>query len=280
MLRSKSMDRDSYNSGDWFNRLDFTYQDNNWGVGLPVASKNQANWPIMAPLLADPGLDPDPMHIMAGVDHFQEMLQIRRSSPLFRLATAAEVSDRLTFHNTGPGQVPGLIAMSLADPAGTRDPRFEAIVVLFNANDEPVSFPVAGYVGSAFELHPVQRQSADALARGSTFDLLTGTFDVAGRTTAVFVTMRSPVEQIDVIIGTIEDLLADGKLNGGQANSLISKLENVQSKIERGQIGAAINQLMAFINEVESLVAEGVLSASDGAALIEAARNVIAALGG
>jgi pullulanase len=26
LLRSKSLDRDSYNSGDWFNRLDFTYQ--------------------------------------------------------------------------------------------------------------------------------------------------------------------------------------------------------------------------------------------------------------
>ena len=37
---------------------------------------------------------------------------------------------------------------------------------------------------------------------------------------------------------------------------------------------------MAFINEVESLIAEGVLAASDGAALIEAARNVIAGLGG
>ncbi|MFW5709457.1 MAG: pullulanase-type alpha-1,6-glucosidase, partial [Chloroflexota bacterium] len=31
MLRSKSLDRDSYNSGDCFNRLDFTYQINNWG---------------------------------------------------------------------------------------------------------------------------------------------------------------------------------------------------------------------------------------------------------
>jgi pullulanase len=44
MLRSKSMDRDSYNSGDWFNKLDFTYASNNWGVGLPVAGKNQENW--------------------------------------------------------------------------------------------------------------------------------------------------------------------------------------------------------------------------------------------
>jgi pullulanase len=41
LLRSKSMDRDSYNSGDWFNKLDFTYASNNWGVGLPVAGKNQ-----------------------------------------------------------------------------------------------------------------------------------------------------------------------------------------------------------------------------------------------
>ena len=34
LLRSKSLDRNSYNSGDWFNRLDFTYQSNNWGYRL------------------------------------------------------------------------------------------------------------------------------------------------------------------------------------------------------------------------------------------------------
>ena len=44
MLRSKDMDRNSYNSGDWFNRLDFTYETNNWGVGLPPAD-NQGNCP-------------------------------------------------------------------------------------------------------------------------------------------------------------------------------------------------------------------------------------------
>ena len=56
LLRSKSFDRDSYNSGDWFNRLDFTYQANNYGVGLPVAGKNQDNWVIMQPRLANPDL--------------------------------------------------------------------------------------------------------------------------------------------------------------------------------------------------------------------------------
>jgi pullulanase-type alpha-1,6-glucosidase len=280
LLRSKSMDRDSYNSGDWFNRLDFTYQDNNWGVGLPVASKNLDNWPIMQPLLANPALKPGPSHIMTAADHFQEMLEIRRSSPLFRLRTAAEVSARLAFHNTGPAQVPGLIVMSLSDAAGGLDPAFKEIVALFNANDEPVDFTAGEFAALPFELHPVQAGSGDPVVRGSSFDLLTGSFGVAGRTTAVFVVMRAPDEQIDVIIDAIEDLLADGKLNGGQANSLVRKLENVQAKIERGQAGAAINQLEAFINEVESLVADGVLSMADGDALIAAAQGVIADLGG
>ena len=35
LLRSKSMDRNSYNSGDWFNRLDWTYSDNGFAAGLP-----------------------------------------------------------------------------------------------------------------------------------------------------------------------------------------------------------------------------------------------------
>lgn len=41
ILRSKSLDRDSYNSGDWFNRLDWSYKSNNFGVGLPGAEKNE-----------------------------------------------------------------------------------------------------------------------------------------------------------------------------------------------------------------------------------------------
>jgi pullulanase/glycogen debranching enzyme len=34
MLRSKSCDEDSYDYGDWFNKLDFTYESNNWGVQI------------------------------------------------------------------------------------------------------------------------------------------------------------------------------------------------------------------------------------------------------
>jgi hypothetical protein len=35
------------------------------------------------------------------------MLAIRKSTPLFRLETQAEIQQRLAFHNTGPAQIPG-----------------------------------------------------------------------------------------------------------------------------------------------------------------------------
>ena len=58
ILRSKSLDRNSYDSGDWFNVLDFTYPENGFGRGLPPAPDNEAKWPYMRPLLANPALDP------------------------------------------------------------------------------------------------------------------------------------------------------------------------------------------------------------------------------
>jgi pullulanase/glycogen debranching enzyme len=45
MLRSKSLDRNSYNSGDHFNELDFSYQSNGFGGGLPPAPDNESKWP-------------------------------------------------------------------------------------------------------------------------------------------------------------------------------------------------------------------------------------------
>ena len=48
------MDRNSYNSGDWFNRLDYSYTDNGFGAGLPMQSENGTSWTVMAPLLAAP----------------------------------------------------------------------------------------------------------------------------------------------------------------------------------------------------------------------------------
>ncbi|KAL6509660.1 Pullulanase 1, chloroplastic [Orobanche gracilis] len=115
LLRSKSLDRDSYNSGDWFNRLDFSYNSNNWGVGLPPKEKNERNWPIMRIRLADPAYRPQRNLILAALNNFCTLIRIRYSSPLFRLRTANAIQERVRFHNTGSSSIPGVIVMSLED---------------------------------------------------------------------------------------------------------------------------------------------------------------------
>ncbi|MEO8607966.1 MAG: pullulanase-type alpha-1,6-glucosidase [Chloroflexota bacterium] len=189
MLRSKSMDRNSYNSGDWFNKLDFTYQSNNWGVGLPPAGDNKDNWPTIQPLLANPALKPTHDDILSGIAHMQEFLSIRKSSPLFHLQTADDIMARVTFPNSGPDQIPGLIVMSIADDGDLADldPNAKQIVVIFNASKDAQTFSDKSLAGQDFELHPVLANSADSVVRTAAFDAKTGTFTVPGLTAAVFV---------------------------------------------------------------------------------------------
>jgi pullulanase/glycogen debranching enzyme len=59
-LRSKSLDRNSFNSGDWFNRIDWTYQDNYFGTGLPRAEDNGKDYALLKPLLGNAALKPSP----------------------------------------------------------------------------------------------------------------------------------------------------------------------------------------------------------------------------
>ncbi len=188
LLRSKSGDKNSYNSGDWFNALDFTYQTDGWGHGLPPEGDNKSNWGVWQPLLGDPDLMPTEPVITATAAYFRDLLQIRQSSLLFRLRTADEVNQRLSFANTGADQIPGLIVMSLDDTVGENlDPNYAQIVVLFNANNAAQSFTLDSVAGMSFALHPVQMNGSDPVVKDASFDADNGTFSVPGRTTAVFV---------------------------------------------------------------------------------------------
>jgi pullulanase-type alpha-1,6-glucosidase len=179
MLRSKSLDSNSFDSGDWFNLLDFSYETNGWARGLPPAWDNEANWLVGAPLLGNPGFSPRRNDILAANAHMKEMLRIRKSSERFRLRTAGDVMEQLTFHNTGPDQVPGLIVMQLEDDTN------ETIVVLFNATTQAQSFTLDRALG--FHLHPVQQNSGDPVVRAARFEDRTKRFNVPARTTAVFI---------------------------------------------------------------------------------------------
>nr|BFE77869.1 hypothetical protein GCM10020093_004700 [Planobispora longispora] len=86
-LRSKSLDRNSYDSGDWFNRLLWDCaRGNGFGAGLPPKADNEDKWPYARPLLADPALKPDCAAIGSARARYGELLKIRASSPPSRWA--------------------------------------------------------------------------------------------------------------------------------------------------------------------------------------------------
>ncbi len=181
-LRSKSLDRDSFNSGDWFNAIDFTFHENGWGKGLPVAEKNRDAWPIMAPLLANTELKPSPWLSFKTSFNFKEWLRIRYSSPLYRLRDKEAVQRSVSFLNTGPTQTSGLIVMRLKD---TQRPYLREQVVLFNGTNQAVEFESEALDARYYRQHRVQRWSLDRLAASANYRR--GKFTVPAMTTAVFV---------------------------------------------------------------------------------------------
>jgi len=185
-LRSKSLDRNSYDSGDWFNRIDWTLKSNGWGQGLPPASSNQSDWSIIGPALADPNLKPAAQDIDGTYRHLLEMLFIRKTSKLFRLRSADEISKAVSFYNTGPAQIPGLIVERIANTDKICLGASQA-VVLVNATPQAQSYADPDFKQQPLLLHPVQALSQDPVVRTSKFQSRTGTFTIPPRTTAVFI---------------------------------------------------------------------------------------------
>ncbi|GAA6183172.1 pullulanase-type alpha-1,6-glucosidase [Aliiglaciecola sp. NS0011-25] len=194
-LRSKSMDRNTYDAGDWFNYVDFSMQSNNWNVGLPLAEDNQDKWQQMQIFFAAPERAASMTEIEFASAIFDEMLMIRSGSPLFRLTSGDQIIDRLGFHNIGRRQTNGLIVMSIDDgvsadpdmPRADLDPMVDALVVVVNTSYEEQSHTVP--TAADFELHNVQMASTDPVVRGAYFTAGEGegTFTVPALTTAVFV---------------------------------------------------------------------------------------------
>jgi pullulanase/glycogen debranching enzyme len=179
ILRSKSLDRNSYDSGDWFNRVDWTRNENTFGSGLPPETDNGAKWKYMQPLLAKSALRPGPADMDAAHAAAEELLRIRMSTPLFRLGTASAIQDKVSF----PATDPGVIAMHVDDTSGTDvDPALDGVLVVFNAS--PRATTVAG-VGAGWTLHEVQANGSDPVVKKSSAG--GGGVTVPARTTAVFV---------------------------------------------------------------------------------------------
>ncbi|MDO7868866.1 pullulanase-type alpha-1,6-glucosidase [Nocardioides jiangxiensis] len=174
LLRSKSLDRNSYDSGDWFNAIHWNCADGNgFGRGLPPARDNRSKWGWARTLLAAVHVGCD--QIQSASAAWRDLVRIRATEPAFSLATAEKVQDQLTFPLSGPDETPGVITMALGD-----------LVVVFNATPQRQQQELPGAARTAYVLHPIQADGSDAVVKTSTYDEATGTFGVPARTVAVF----------------------------------------------------------------------------------------------
>src|SRR5471032_2923718 len=189
ILRSKSLDRNSFESGDWFNRIDWSYRDNNYGVGAPPAADNGKDYAIIKPLLANAAIKPTPADIAYARDAFRDLLRIRASSTLFRLRTAADIKQRLRFYNTGPEQVPTLTVAHIAGE-GYAGANFKSLTYLINVDKVAHSVTVAEEKNHAYRLHPVHTAAGAAdqrPAQSAHYNAADGSFTVPPRSAVVFV---------------------------------------------------------------------------------------------
>ncbi|MFF7091670.1 pullulanase-type alpha-1,6-glucosidase [Streptomyces rubradiris] len=174
LLRSKSLDRNSFDSGDWFNAIHWDCADGNgFGRGLPPAADNRSKWDYARPLLGTVRVGcPE---ITGASAAYRDLLRIRTTEQAFSLATTAEVQDRLSFPLSGRDETPGVITMKLGN-----------LVVVFNATPERQDQRVGALAGTPYTLHPVQAAGADDTVKSSSYAAGSGTFTVPARTVAVF----------------------------------------------------------------------------------------------
>ncbi|MFD8975873.1 pullulanase-type alpha-1,6-glucosidase [Streptomyces sp. NPDC059593] len=176
LLRSKSLDRNSYDSGDWFNAIHWDCRDGNgFGRGLPPAPDNKAKWSYGKPLLVNPALTAGCAQIDGASAAYRDLQEIRTTEPAFSLATADRVQSALSFPLSGPAETPGVITMRLGD-----------LVVVLNATPQEQKQQVADAAGKGYALHPVQATGSDNVVKSSSYEAGSGTFTVPARTVAVF----------------------------------------------------------------------------------------------
>ena len=188
LLRSKSLDRNSFESGDWFNGYDPTGEYHGFGRGLPPRKDNEASWSFMRERLADSTITPSPALVRFTRDAFFDLLRIRRSSTLFRLRTSADVRSRLRFVNVGAKQEPTVVAAHL-DGRGYEGARFADLLYAVNADTVPHEITVPWLEGMELQLHPVHRSlaAADPRPRQSAWNRTRGALTVPPRTAVVWV---------------------------------------------------------------------------------------------
>ena len=104
--------------------------------------------------------------------------------------------------------------------------------------------------------------------------------DIVDYTTAsstASINVITPVQEINQMIASIQNLVTSGDLSSGTGRPLISKLTAVENSLNSGQTNKATTQLNIFIIEVNIYIDSGILSQTNGQLLINSANAIIQA---
>jgi hypothetical protein len=96
------------------------------------------------------------------------------------------------------------------------------------------------------------------------------------RSTNLSLTVLTPAQAIPNVISTVEGLQAGGTLNGGQAHSLIVKLQHAIDHLNASNVPPACGVLQAFVNEVDDFVSNGILTPAQANTLLGGPLGILA----
>ncbi|NNE56560.1 MAG: DUF3372 domain-containing protein [Hellea sp.] len=178
ILRSNSMWMSSGNAGHWFNAVDFTYQTNNFNVGIPPNTDfidKEGRYVV------------SPEDIQFSLAVFKDILRLRKSSSLLTLSGADSERrvriDQISASEHGRVFVTTIDNGFINSDLDNIDSSLSQIIIVQNESSkrQTVKIDQAGKL----RLHPVQTRGADKVVRQSVIALDHVT--VPGYTTAVFV---------------------------------------------------------------------------------------------
>lgn len=188
LLRSKSLDRNSFNSGDAFNHLDWTAQRNGFGIGLPPNEGNHALEPMLARRLQDPALQPSPEDIAWTRDAFLDLLRIRASTPALRLRSAEEIRRRVHFPRTATALPPTVMLIGIHGDT-TLAVESSDVLITLNADSNAVTLKLPEERDRDWQLHPVlgADRATDRRIRSAAWRSSTGRLRIPPRTALVWI---------------------------------------------------------------------------------------------
>ena len=149
LLRTKYFQNDSYNTGDFSNKVNYADDEGNEFIPGAIVnkSKDESDWGAIKEV-AEYNSDVGAELKAKMADTYRAFATIRKEHNLLYLGDAELIKENVKFLNVGSSQVPGLIVMKVTKPEGYQSTDNELYVML-NAAPETREFNAGNVEGAS-----------------------------------------------------------------------------------------------------------------------------------